>query len=341
VYEWRPPEQVFDAASMKSLEGAPITRRHPSEMVRADNYRDHTRGQVGQDVRKDADKLAATVFIQDAELVSDVERGDMREVSCGYDCTVLDQSGVVPDGQPDAGKRYDRVQTNIRYNHVAVLERGRAGSEVGLRLDADDNVILPPVEGNRKDTSMKTERIDGVDYEVGTPAHAAAVLRRDEAEKARAKELADLKAERDRLSARADVAEADKAKLTTEVAALKDPKRFDEALAARDALREGARKVLGADFKFDGLDETAVRKAVVGKAYPDFKLDGKSADYLDGMFTAAVAKGAEDSADLAALRLDADGVKLDGGDDRMDVAEKARAEMVKRNRERSSTKAKA
>lgn len=124
---------------------------------------------------------------------------------------------------------------------------------------------------------LKVERIDGVEYEIGTDAHRAAVTRSDESTKLRKGEL-------DALQAKYDSA-ADKVKTLEEAnKALNDPARLDAAAAARASLIEIGRKVCGAETKFDGKSDVAIRREIVAKGKPNLRLDGKSDEYVQGLF---------------------------------------------------------
>lgn len=321
VREYRPEDEVFKADSLASLPGAPVTALHPAVPVRADNYREHAKGHVGDSVVRNGERVSATLYVQDGALVSAIERGDMREVSCGYTCDIEETPGE------HNGERYDRVQRSISYNHVAIVPVGRAGSSVSLHLDAQDNIIPVATDGE-KDKKMIKERIDGVDYEVGTEPHKAAVLRRDAAEKA-AKDAAIA------LQARADAAEADKTKLAAQVAELSDPARLDAAVTARAALVEQARKVLGAEAKFDGKSDIEIKAMVAAKVYPSLRLDAKDAVRVETLFEAAMLSVAADveradaaSAATAALRTEI----VRPGEKITDIADKSRADMLERNR---------
>lgn len=316
VREYRPPEEVFKADSLATLVAAPVTKLHPPELVSSENFGRYAKGHVGESVRQDGDKVVASVFVQDAALVSAVERGDMREVSCGYTCRMDDTPGVSPEGE-----RYDRVQRDISYNHVAVVPVGRGGSDVRLRLDAADNMRPDAAE----EKAMKVERIDGVEYEIGSDAHKAAEKRRDEA-------TATAKAEADKLAARADAAEAELAKAQQQLAESQDEKRFDAEVAKRITLIQSARAVLGAEAKLDGKPVGHIKREVVGKAFGEIRLDGKSEAYIDGLFDAALAKHeANGVAKVAETALRAD----DGGD----IVEAARRRMNEHTQNAWKTKA--
>lgn len=112
----RKPEQVFDEKTMASFENAPLTIEHPSVSVSPENYKELSVGHV-QNIRRGKfegqDVLFADILVNDIEAIELIESGDMTELSCGYDCDIT--SGDNPE------------QINIRGNHVALCEQGRAG----------------------------------------------------------------------------------------------------------------------------------------------------------------------------------------------------------------------
>lgn len=112
-------EDVFSPAAMASFEGKIVTDNHPPDNILPETAGAYSRGHV-QNVRREGDKLVADLHITEASLISDIENGVKREVSCGYTCV------YVPDG---SGYR----QTQIRGNHVAVVQAGRAGHEVAIK----------------------------------------------------------------------------------------------------------------------------------------------------------------------------------------------------------------
>ena len=124
----RPEAEVFDRAAVASFEGKPVCDEHPEEDVTPDNYGRYMKG-VCRDVRRgDGDLsncLVADLVIYDADLIGKIEDGK-REISCGYDCL----------WNPTSDSSYDQLE--IRGNHVAVVDRGRAGHKVAIRDTADD-----------------------------------------------------------------------------------------------------------------------------------------------------------------------------------------------------------
>lgn len=119
VQVYRLEEDVFAPAALASFEGKDITRGHPPEMLTAENQAGYSKGHL-ENVRRDGENTVADLIIKDPALVSDVENGVLREVSCGYNCTF----------EP---YRDGYRQTGIIGNHVAVVPRGRAGSTVAIK----------------------------------------------------------------------------------------------------------------------------------------------------------------------------------------------------------------
>jgi hypothetical protein len=130
--ELRLPEDVFDQASLRSFEGVPVTNNHPPGMLDAKIARDYSVGaQLTVPVRDDGDHMRGRLAIHDHTAVSDMESGKVQ-VSNGYTCDTLEKPGVHPMYGP-----YDAIQKNIRGNHVAIVDRARAGVTAQARMDAD------------------------------------------------------------------------------------------------------------------------------------------------------------------------------------------------------------
>lgn len=287
--ELRLPEEVFHADSLASFQLVPVTLNHPPQGVTAENVREHSVGSVGDTVRQDGDHVLAKLSVQDAAAVAAVESGSNRELSCGYTCDVEMTSGTWR-GQP-----YDAIQRNIRGNHVALVERGRAGPTAAIpRFDSDDAVLdetandpTPPDTVSAAPRSdMETITINGVTYEVSAQvkqAWHADSARRDEA-LAQAKTARDAAtAERDKAQARADqLDESLKAekKARTDAAG---PEAIEAAVQERIRLRDVAKKA-GVEVKAD-MDDAAIKLAVI-KAKSNADLEGRSADYVTARFDA-------------------------------------------------------
>lgn len=284
VRELRHPDDVFDAKSVATLDGASVTDRHPTEWVGPHNVQALETGHAGPG-RRDSIYLATDLSVRRADMIGKVDAGEAVEASCGYDCDVVAESGEYE------GQRYDQRQTNIVYNHIGLGPKGwgRAGAEVRLRMDSGAAVLEDEPEEQRSDAGspagtgeslVKKIRIDGKDYELADDAIALVESLQKRAEKA---------------EGRADTAEvtlAEKTKavgeLQTKLDAASSPAALSAKVAARVALEKGAAKVLG-DERLDGKSDHEVRLAVCAKAQPDRKLDGKSEAYVEACFDGIVA----------------------------------------------------
>lgn len=133
----REEAEVFRPETMASFEGKPITIDHT--FINPENFKEIVVGHV-QNVRRgeglDSDLLIADMLIQDADAIRMVRPtidssgkaiSPRREVSCGYDA---DYQQISPG--------YGR-QLNIVGNHVALVERGRAG----MRCSIQDEDTIP------------------------------------------------------------------------------------------------------------------------------------------------------------------------------------------------------
>lgn len=118
----RPEEEVFSEATIASFEGKPVTDNHPSELLDSSNVTIHSKGHA-QNIRRGAgewnDYLVGDLFVQDERLIEEVRNGK-REVSCGYSVDYVDNG----DGT--------YTQRNIRGNHIAIVEEGRAGHKAAI-----------------------------------------------------------------------------------------------------------------------------------------------------------------------------------------------------------------
>lgn len=264
--EYRPPEEVFRADVLSSFEDAPLTKLHPGRLVDKTNARQVSVGMVKETPRRDGNHAVARVVVMDADAIAAVESGELRSVSCGYECDYDPTPGVTPEGE-----RYDGIQRNIRGNHVALVPAGRAGPEATIRLDAADAVIVedaatePPT---KEKTPMAKVRLDGVDFEASEQlAQAISVSQ----EKAQARE--------DELRAAVEAAKAEAAKEKARADAAVDQLEKDasaeviqQKVAARVALEREAAQVLP-EAKFDGKTDEEIKTAVITAVHPGARLD--------------------------------------------------------------------
>lgn len=119
----RTPEEVFHPTTIASFEGKSVTVEHPNEFLTPKNYKQFEVGTV-HNVRRgegiEDDMLVADLLIKDPAAVAHVNR-DKPQVSCGYD------SGYEQDMPGHA------FQRGIVGNHLALVDRGRAGPRCAIR----------------------------------------------------------------------------------------------------------------------------------------------------------------------------------------------------------------
>ena len=285
VREYRSPAEVFKADALDTIKNSTLTLDHPPQPVAPDNFRMVVQGHVGDDVRNDNGQVVASVYIQDQQAIRAIEAG-RRDISLGYHCDVDETPGIVPAGETDAGKPYDRRQTNLQYNHTALVDHGRAGV-ARLRLDSADNSV-----GETNVADKTIEVIGKTPYDVGSEAHRAAVQRRDDnkakIESSAAKLVEHCKGLQTALAAekqRADAAEANAAKTVEQAKAIVSPERLDAMVAVRAKVIAKAAAVIGKEFKADSLSNREIKIAMVRKVYPDVRLDEKTTwEFVKGLY---------------------------------------------------------
>jgi len=164
IKQYRPESEVFNADSLRTLANKPITNSHPSRLIDAKNTRDHMVGATGSEIVRDGGKVGVTLTLMDQNTIDDVLKRGKVELSCGYRCE-HDFSPGVFDGEP-----YDLIQRNITYNHLAVVAKGRAGSNIKIHtdgadfeinLDSEDGVVIHTDVLSNNDIKRQLESILG------------------------------------------------------------------------------------------------------------------------------------------------------------------------------------
>ena len=258
--EYRPPEEAFNVDSLASIRGKPITQLHHGLVTSANYFNSHPVGTVISDGRQDGNNIRADVVIYSLNT-------DDRELSLGYETELEETPGVTPEGE-----HYDAIQRNIRYNHLAIVPRGRAGN---ARLNMDGNQSIEEVET----MSTKIKMDNGIEYEVPAEVKVAydAMVEKADATK---KDLDAMTAKFDSATAEIEKLKADAEKQEADFKA-----KFDEAVKTTIELRSIAQKH-GIE-KADEMSNDEIKKAVVAKVHPKLNLDGKSAEYIEVAFDLA------------------------------------------------------
>lgn len=311
--EFRPESEVFHEDSLASFAFVPVTDNHPTAMLTIENAKAASVGSVGENIRRDGDHVVASMVLSDKTAIAKLDAGK-TSLSCGYQCDLDNVPGIT-----EHGEKYDAIQRNIRGNHVALVDVGRAGPEARIRMDG---ALTQTDRVDHKDTSMALTNLEAIEKISALSADlATANARADtaegklDAEKARAD-----KAEGERDAEKTAKEEAEK--LRTD-AADSETKRFD----ARVELQAIASKILGDDQKFDGMSDQEVQAACVLKV-DNFDCKDKSAEYVQARFDAASAKFQKEVSVYDGLEA-ADPTRLDDEDPEA----QAHARMLKNNAE--------
>lgn len=276
VTVYRDEADVFAKDSLASFVGKPTTDDHPTEPVTADNWKNHAVGSIGEGVLRDGDYIKVPITLMDSAIIKKVKAGK-AEISMGYTADMVFGDGVTPTGET-----YNAKQTNIRINHLAIVDAGRAGKNCRIGDNASPWGKSPIINDTGK-TSMKTFVIDNRTVET-TDTGLTVIQTMVDEKNAMAKQVAD---------AATAKAEADKAKdielaaKDAEIEKIKGEQltdaQIDAKVEARASLLTQA-KIIAKDAKFDGLSEDDIRKTAVIAVIGDEKVAGRSQAYIDARF---------------------------------------------------------
>jgi hypothetical protein len=279
VRVYRPDDVIFGDASLSSYAHKPLTNDHPPEQVTADNWKKYAIGHTGDEVRVENKRVRVPMLMADGAAIRDVESGK-REWSAGYSVSF----DVLPNGIAPDGTMADAIVTGQKINHIALVDKGRAGPD--CRIGDNARRMTP----EQKDRPMPhTMIVDGLQVPDVSDAAKVAIE----------KILADKAA----LASRVDAADAKVAELATTVAA-KDAEIATLKQAVEDAkvtpaqLRDAAAafakvltdaKRIAPDLKLaDDADAATVVAAVVTHKLGDAAKGWTAAQY-DTSFATMVA----------------------------------------------------
>lgn len=155
----RPPEELFHPDAIKSFNGLPIRIGHVMLGTGFKAVDDEPVDGCIYNVRQSLDMpdyLIGDFSIYTDKMKDVLQKGRIRELSLGYRCQYIPESGVY-NGQP-----YEFKQANLRGNHLALVENGRCGSSVRvcdeaiLTFDSLPEEIIKMTEEEKK---MKAKKL--------------------------------------------------------------------------------------------------------------------------------------------------------------------------------------
>lgn len=275
VRVYRPPEEVFDAASLASFAGKPVTLDHPPAMVDSGNWKSVAVGHSGAAVARDGDHVATELVITDRSAVAKAEGGS--ELSNGYWADFDFTPGLTPEGEP-----YDAVQRNIRGNHIALVDQGRCGPSCTVGATGAGAGGGGASGAGAVTAGSHAAAADSVGAQSRASAAATPVLDCPPGEVA---------AELSRL--RSEIASRDAEIVALKARAAADVASLDRRAAERASTIDVARALLGAGFDATGLDLGDIRRTAVVKALGPDAVRGRSDDYVAAAFDTVAALGAD------------------------------------------------
>lgn len=288
VRVYRPSESVFAKDAMKSYAFRPMTNDHPTDPVNSENWKDVAIGQTGGDVMRDGDYVRVPLVLMDQSAINDFESGK-AELSMGYSAEIVFDAGVT-----DSGEEYDAIQTNLKMNHLALVNRARGGEKLRIGDTRNPGVISPahnqPEGGHMAD--LRKVVVDGLTIEVTD--QGAQVI--EKLNKQIADHAAAVEAINSTYTAAIAAKDADIAKRDAEIDSLKakvmDAAALDAAVTARADLIASAKQV--SDQDYTGKSASEIRAMAVAKRFGDAAVTGKSAEYIEARFDIALADAAAD-----------------------------------------------
>ena len=282
VKVYRPESSVFAKDSLATYVGKPTTNDHPSVQVTSDNWKEYAVGSIGEEVLRDGEYIRVPITLMDAATIKAVQDGK-REISMGYDMELDWTPGTTPDGQA-----YDAIMKNLRMNHLAIVDRGRAGSRARIG-DKSPWGVAPLNTDDRNPPIMTTRKIvvDGLTIE--TTDQGAEAIGKLQAEK---QAIADAKAaDKAAHDAAIAVKDAELAAKDAKIADLENAQLTAEALDAKVQARAdllAKAKVLAKDADFTGKADIDIMKAAVIAVRGADAVKDKSDAYVTAAFDLAV-----------------------------------------------------
>lgn len=160
VKVYRPPEEVFKPESLRTLENKALCLLHPNVDVNASNDSLLRKGLVFN-VREENGVIKGTIEITDKDTID--KSKIYKCLSLGYDLDLEPYEGSENDGTIFVAK-------NIRYNHIALVPKGR--SKVAMITDnaiGDNNKVggkFMSLFSKIRVTDSDTEKEEKVDEKV-------------------------------------------------------------------------------------------------------------------------------------------------------------------------------
>lgn len=262
---YRPPEEVFATDSLATYLYKEVTDNHPPEMVSAETYKKYSVGQVVSAGTQDGDFVQVDLLVKDSQSISSVFSGKV-ELSAGYYADYVPEQGTAPSGES-----YEFVQRNIVINHVALVDKARAGHGAKIFDQTGDK---------RMPIKVTLDNGRTVELEENTAALVEDSLKRvtDRADKAE-QQLKTKDAEVEKEKARADQAEEELEKEKEKTSDSAIEQMVADRLTVIDTARRLVPKIETTGKTIDGI-----KREVVAALHPKQDFKDRDMAYINARF---------------------------------------------------------
>lgn len=268
-------EDLHKADSLGTLGRAAVTLEHPDEEVTPDNVGDFGVGDVDGEVFVEEDGFVTVRMAVRRRDAIDAIRAGKQELSPGYRVRIEETSGVHP-----VFGRYDAIQRDRRYNHLAIVDRARGGASVRLRTDgAAYEVDAPPPEVKMNPLLIALLATLGVPRTDSEDADLTVAKTKLDGILSAKVDLSDLQTQMDTLQANFDTMKGERDALQTKVDQFNAKVKADADAEERKTL-DGFRESLKLDSVGDEDNDTLRRR--IALHFDAETPEDASAEYLNG-----------------------------------------------------------
>ena len=137
---YRPREELESKEAQDSFKLLPWTDDHPDRLLGSTDEglvpaeAKGVHGVTGEEIFVDGDFLKCNLKVFSQELADQINSGK-KDLSIGYKADYILDRGVYN------GTAYDLVQTNLRGNHISLVDEGRSGREVSVLDNKGGGVV--------------------------------------------------------------------------------------------------------------------------------------------------------------------------------------------------------
>lgn len=272
-YELRHPDDILTENSLNTLKTIPITNEHPKDLVNVDNANSLIVGMTGEEVTVNEDSIMVSLTVTHKDAIEAIKRGK-QELSLGYTLDVIEEVGAYN------GEKYTHRQKNVDYNHLALVEQGRAGRTARINLDNINTNVLIQYTGNK---NMDNNNEEILETEVNEKVNTKVEVNKDTINL-------------DKYTAKIDQLKAENNELKTKLSEINIDSIVADKVRAKTLLIAKVSKIVSLDSN-DLIDksEREIMEDVIKHFDNNINLEEKSESYVEGRFDAILEMKQEDS----------------------------------------------